>query len=84
MREAEEAKLRRERRVLEQQAKALLKLPNKKERSAMEGELHGCLAGRRGHEQERAQQGTHDLHGSADSRIVDNNPVPHSPIELPS
>ncbi len=36
-RQAEEAKMKRDRRVLEQQSKALLKLPNKKERSAMEG-----------------------------------------------
>lgn len=36
-REVEEAKLRRDKRVLEKQSKALLKLPNKKERTAMEG-----------------------------------------------
>jgi hypothetical protein len=36
-REAEESRLRRERRVLEQQSKAILKLPNKKERGALEG-----------------------------------------------
>ncbi|KXZ51978.1 hypothetical protein GPECTOR_10g1000 [Gonium pectorale] len=36
--EAEEGKLRRDRRVLEKQSKALLKMPNKKERSAMEGD----------------------------------------------
>ncbi len=41
-REAEEAKLRRDRRVLEKQGKALLKLPNKKERTAMEGRPRTC------------------------------------------
>lgn len=34
------AKLARERRVLDKQGKALLKLPNKKERSALDGEVH--------------------------------------------
>lgn len=34
---AETAKLARERRVLDKQSKALLKLPNKKERSALDG-----------------------------------------------
>ncbi len=38
-RDAEVAKMRRDRRVLEKQSKALLKLPNKKERTAMEGAL---------------------------------------------
>lgn len=48
-REAEEGRLRRDRRVLEKQSKALLKLPNKKERSAMEGGS-GWAAGATGRE----------------------------------
>lgn len=39
-RAAEMAKLARERRVLDKQGKALLKLPNKKERSALDGEVY--------------------------------------------
>ena len=45
-RTAEGQKLARERRVLEKQSRALLKLPNKKERSAVEvcTRLPGCCS----------------------------------------
>ncbi len=57
-REAEEGRLRRDRRVLEKQSKALLKLPNKKERSAMEGERAGSGRGaeRKGGKRERERE----------------------------
>ncbi|GLI66355.1 hypothetical protein VaNZ11_010127 [Volvox africanus] len=57
-REAEEAKLRRDRRVLEKQSKALLKLPNKKERTAMEAAEAALEAERR---EGRAREARHKL-----------------------
>ncbi|GLC76318.1 hypothetical protein PLESTF_001766000 [Pleodorina starrii] len=57
-RDAEEAKLRRDRRVLEKQSKALLKLPNKKERTAMEAAEAALEAERR---EGRAREARHKL-----------------------
>ncbi|KAG2501925.1 hypothetical protein HYH03_000423 [Edaphochlamys debaryana] len=57
-REAEEARLRRDRRVLEKQSKALLKLPNKKERTAMEAAEAALEAERR---ERRAAEARHKL-----------------------
>ncbi|EFJ53183.1 hypothetical protein VOLCADRAFT_86210 [Volvox carteri f. nagariensis] len=57
-REAEEGKLRRDRRVLEKQSKALLKLPNKKERTAMEAAEAALEAERR---EGRAREARHKL-----------------------
>ncbi|GFR43458.1 hypothetical protein Agub_g4541 [Astrephomene gubernaculifera] len=57
-RDAEEARLRRDRRVLEKQSKALLKMPNKKERSAMEAAEAALEAERR---EGRAREARHKL-----------------------
>ncbi|KAG2445259.1 hypothetical protein HYH02_008727 [Chlamydomonas schloesseri] len=57
-REAEDGRLRRDRRVLEKQSKALLKLPNKKERSAMEAAEAALEAERR---EGRAREARHKL-----------------------